>query len=311
MQGKEALFPLSGQTPVIRVAGAMFIFLASSLILTIILYAAGSFLFPGWSDARTMLVSGEIENVAPAIIRYLQAGQEFALFIIPSLLISYAMQLDLSSEMGLKKYPSLASITLVLIVVLLVLVVNTYIAWLNSKMTLPQRWSSIEEWMKAKELIAQQYTILLTSKTSSSSLYTNIIIVALLPAIGEEFFFRGVVQKLLAGFFKNGNAAVWITAIIFSAIHFQFYGFLPRLLLGLIFGYLFLWSGSIWLPVVAHLVNNLIPVVVAWFVGWNEGTNITEHLVNTNPVSVIFSVLVVIAVMILLKRELKSDKQSE
>jgi len=311
MQRKDALFPLSRQTPVIRVAGAMFIFLTVSLILTILLYAAGSFLFPGWSDARTMLEPGEIKNVTPAILRYLQAGQEFALFIIPSLLISYAMQLDFSSEMGLKKFPSFASITLVVVVVLLVIVLNTYIAWLNSKMTLPQRWSNIEEWMKAKELIAQQYTILLTSKTSSPSLYTNIIIVAFLPAIGEELFFRGVLQKMFAGFFKNGNAAVWITAIIFSTIHFQFYGFLPRLLLGLIFGYLFLWSGSVWLPVAAHFLNNLIPVVTAWFVGWNEGTNITEHFVNTNPVSVIFSALIVIAVMILLKRELKTVKESE
>jgi len=245
MKGKDTLFPLSGQITIVRVAAALLIFLTASLLLTTVLYSCGSVFFPQWTEARNMLNAGEVAGVAPKIIRYLQAGQGFTIFIIPSLLISYAMSFDFTTEMGLKNRPPLTTVFLVLILIFFVIVLNTFLAWLNSRMILPGGWSHTEEWMRAKEVFAEKYTIVLTSKESSPSLLTNVIIVALLPAIGEEFFFRGVIQKLFAGFLKNGNAAVWITAIIFSTIHLEFYGCVPRLSLGLIFGYLLLWSGSI------------------------------------------------------------------
>jgi len=84
----------------------------------------------------------------------------------------------------------------------------------------------------------------------------NLIIIGLLPAIAEEFLFRGALQQLLYEGFKNIHVAIWVTAIIFSAIHVQFYGFVPRMILGAILGYLFYWSGNIWVPIIGHLFNN-------------------------------------------------------
>ena len=85
-----------------------------------------------------------------------------------------------------------------------------------------------------------------------------------MPAIGEEFFFRGVLQRLFSEWFRNAHVAIIVTAFIFSAIHFQFYGFIPRFLLGLFLGYMFYWSGTLWLPIIIHFINNGLAVLVAF-----------------------------------------------
>lgn len=100
---------------------------------------------------------------------------------------------------------------------------------------------------------------------SPGELLLNLLVVALLPAVGEELIFRGLVQKRLERYFKNGQIAVWITALIFSAIHLQFEGFLPRLFLGAVLGYLFYWSRNLWIPIFAHLVFNGMQVVGQYF----------------------------------------------
>jgi uncharacterized protein len=87
---------------------------------------------------------------------------------------------------------------------------------------------------------------------------------AVIPAIGEELIFRGVFQKIFYDLFKSGHLAIWVTAFAFSALHFQFFGFIPRFILGLVFGYLFYWSGTLWLPVISHFVNNAVPVIGAY-----------------------------------------------
>ena len=87
---------------------------------------------------------------------------------------------------------------------------------------------------------------------------------ALLPALGEEFIFRGILQRLLKDWLKNIHVAIFITGFLFGAMHMQFYGLLPRMILGVIFGYLFYWSGSIWVPVFAHFINNSGAIVVSW-----------------------------------------------
>ena len=92
----------------------------------------------------------------------------------------------------------------------------------------------------------------------------NVFMVALIPALGEELLFRGVVQKIFTGWAKNIHIGVWMSALLFSAMHMQFYGFVPRLLLGAMLGYLFVWSGSLWLSILAHFVNNAAAVIFTY-----------------------------------------------
>ena len=102
-------------------------------------------------------------------------------------------------------------------------------------------------------------------------LLINLLVLAILPAIGEELTFRGVLQQLLYGQLStlnvqrstlNNHLAVWVTAFIFSFIHFQFYGFIPRLLLGALLGYALLWSGNIRYSMIMHATNNALSVLL-------------------------------------------------
>jgi hypothetical protein len=90
--------------------------------------------------------------------------------------------------------------------------------------------------------------------------------------------FRGILQQILCRIFRSGHVAIWISAIFFSAIHLQFFGFLPRLLLGLSFGYLFFWTGNLWITIVAHFINNIVPVIMSHFLKWNDLNNKASDL---------------------------------
>ncbi|MDZ7777205.1 MAG: CPBP family intramembrane glutamic endopeptidase [Bacteroidales bacterium] len=101
-------------------------------------------------------------------------------------------------------------------------------------------------------------------RTSYGALAANLLLIAVIPAIGEELFFRGVLQKVFTDWFSNAHAGIIITSVLFSALHMQFFGFLPRFVLGVLFGYYFYWSRSLWLPIFAHFINNGAAVVVAF-----------------------------------------------
>lgn len=124
--------------------------------------------------------------------------------------------------------------------------------------------TSFEEWAQAKEEQLRQLTEYLTQFNDISSLLAGLLVIAVLPAIGEEVVFRGVLQRKLNFLTANHHIAIWTAAIFFSAIHLQFYGFLPRMLLGALFGYIYYWSGNLWYPIFAHFVNNGFTLVMLY-----------------------------------------------
>ncbi|MNR07910.1 CAAX amino terminal protease self- immunity [compost metagenome] len=119
--------------------------------------------------------------------------------------------------------------------------------------------------MKEKEELAAKMTIQLITVRSNFDFIVNLVMIAVLPAIGEELMFRGGVQRSLERAFGNPHVAIWLSAIIFSTIHVQFYGFVPRMLLGAGFGYLYYYSGSIWYAMFAHFLNNAYAVCAALY----------------------------------------------
>ena len=98
-------------------------------------------------------------------------------------------------------------------------------------------------------------------------LITTLLIVAVLPGIGEELAFRGVLQKQIGEVFKSEHMGIWLSAMLFSAIHLQFEGFLPRMVLGAILGYLYYWTASLWVPIIVHFLNNGVQIVVLYASG--------------------------------------------
>jgi len=150
----------------------------------------------------------------------------------------------------------------------------------NQAIQLPAFFSALEERMRAAENKAELMTNTLLNMQSNGDFFFNMIVVALMPAICEELMFRGLLQKVLGLWTGNMHAAVFLSAFIFSFIHFQFYGFIPRLLLGAAYGYLFWWSGSLWVTILAHFTNNGLQVLIAWMAKWNPQAKYlaeTEH----------------------------------
>ena len=133
---------------------------------------------------------------------------------------------------------------------------DTIFIELNQQLILPESMKAIQQWMKASEDSAAEMTKFLTDFKHPSQLIVALVVVAVLAGISEELIFRGVLQNIALRAFGNPHLAIWFAAFWFSFIHFQFYGFLPRMLLGALFGYLYFWTKNLWVPMFAHFVNN-------------------------------------------------------
>jgi membrane protease YdiL (CAAX protease family) len=132
---------------------------------------------------------------------------------------------------------------------------------INGQMKFPESLSGLENWMRTMEDTAKIMVEKFMDVETISGLMFNIFMIAVLPAIGEELMFRGVIQRVMTNWAKNYHWGIWITAFLFSAMHMQFYGFLPRMALGAMFGYLLVWTGTMWVPILAHFVNNAMGVL--------------------------------------------------
>ena len=197
-------------------------------------------------------------------LKIIQLFSSLGLFIIPPLIYAKFISETPLIELGIKAKTNLKSIILTILIMLMVMPFLSFTIDINSKLILPEFMSAIEEWMKQSE---EQSMLLISSLLKMDNFFDFLFIfllVAILPAVGEELLFRGVLQKLFIKWTKRYHLGIWITAIIFSALHMQFYGFLPRLILGVMFGYLFFWSKSLWLPILAHLLNNGSVVIAAY-----------------------------------------------
>ena len=151
----------------------------------------------------------------------------------------------------------------ILFVVLFMIVIIPFINLLgdwNHHLVLPNAFSGMENWMKIKEDDAAQLTEKFLKVNTFQGLLLNIFLIAILPAIGEELYFRGALQGIIQQW-RGVRTSIWIVAIVFSAIHMQFYGFVPRMLMGAFFGYLLIWSENIWLPIAAHFTNNVMAII--------------------------------------------------
>jgi membrane protease YdiL (CAAX protease family) len=156
--------------------------------------------------------------------------------------------------------------------------VINFTAGLNSRLTLPEALGGLEDKIVSLKDSYYYLTTLFLKARSPVDLTVNIFIMAILPALGEELLFRGIFQPLFAGLTRNIHWGIIITALLFSFFHFEFYGFLPRFLLGILFGYLFIWTSSIWIPVLAHFVNNGIIVMYFFFIQPGTGSSKLDEL---------------------------------
>lgn len=202
-------------------------------------------------------------------LKFFQLIQSVGIFVIPPFLFAYFVYPSVREFLRLKKIPGFNKFAITILAGVCFLPFSNLLAWLNSFLVLPDFMSVIEQWMKSSESYAAELTNAFLYVTDYQGLIYNIILIAIIPALGEELLFRGMLQRIFTEWFKSAHWGIWISAFIFSAIHLQFFGFLPRIFLGIFFGYLLEATGSLWIPVLAHFINNLTGVILAFFVAKN------------------------------------------
>ena len=278
MRDAASILPLKSQKPGIQLLVVMMVFLVVTIVMSLFILLSGSLIF-GQSAREISYAAGQISGRQLAWVKYSQTLQHLSMFLIPAIISGWMMTGSATGYFGIRRVPGLLVVLFTIILSFVIIPLTGDLAEWNSRMELPQFLSGIGEWMTAREDRASILTGWLISSEGTGGLLLNLVILAIVPAAGEELMFRGVIQQLATRGLRSPHLAIILTAIIFSSVHLQFFGFLPRLLLGLVYGYLFYWSGSVWLPVIAHMVNNAIPVVTAYFIGWeNINTRVSDYL---------------------------------
>lgn len=189
----------------------------------------------------------------------------------------------------------------IFIVIAFMTVNSIFIEW-NAKMELPEFLRGFEAWAKRLEEQAEVLTQMMTRFDNKVDLGLALIVIAVVPAVGEELLFRGLIQNQLGGITKNAHVAIWLAAIIFSAFHFQFYGFVPRMLLGALFGYLYYWSGNLLVPIFAHLMNNGLTLILLYMYQHGAIEFDIESETSVPFTNIIFSLVLVVALIFYFRR---------
>lgn len=233
---------------------------------------------------------------------------QVVVFILPAYIYLKVQKKPIIETLDLDKKSSLRSFIYGVGLLLLSLPVVDLLNKVNQNMVLPQSWATLEVFLKTMENQALLMTETMLNTTSMFGLFNVIVVMALMPALSEEILFRAIIQKAFCRALKNPHIAIIVTSIIFSAIHFQFYGFLPRFFIGLILGYTYFYTRNLWIPIMIHFLNNSTSVILYFL--WNRG------LINVNPLTdtsiapedmtVLFALLAIGVVMYeLYKREQK------
>lgn len=198
------------------------------------------------------------------------AGQNILAFIIPAILTwKFCFKISPLKAMEADNVPSFRMIGIAILIYAVGIPALNQIVYWNQEMNLPDSLASFEQWCRQMEEQAEELTKGLINTTDLLPTIINLLLIGILTGIGEEFFFRGALQRMLIWCKVNPHVAIWTAATVFSALHFQFFGFVPRLLLGAFFGYLYWWSGSIWVNAFAHALNNSLVIVSTWCI--NKG----------------------------------------
>ncbi len=244
------------------------------------------------------------------MLKLMQAVAVFFVFILPVILFSVVLRKEKIKFLNLGKLPKASHLLIGLLICIVALPLVSGTSVMNEQMHLPEAMSGLENWMRVKEKAAGDTIALFFTDNSTSGLIINLIVIAFMAGLSEEIFFRGLIQRLFMDNKMNVHVSVWLTAILFSAIHLQFFGFLPRMLLGAVLGYLYAYTNNLWVPILAHTINNAFAVVMVFLTG-----EITDDPLSKNEEAVgwpliLSSTLLVAGMVFFLFKQKEKEKAS-
>ena len=274
----------------------LFVLIFISVVIHTVLSVALILFFS--DNGMTILQYQDLSNQTS--VNYLKLMQLFSgvgLFITPTLLYAYLTNYDFNFTRITRQD--------IILVFAIMLLITPFVALLlewNMQIPFPE---NLLIFNVNSEAIVEAF---LKMSTISDLIYT-LLVIAIVPAIGEELVFRGYLQQKIQKWLQNPHAAILITAFFFSAIHLDFQGFLPRFVLGSLLGYLYYWSGSLWLPILAHFVNNAQAVIFS-FPSFRVDSSAYSILSKpqADPISGLFSFFAVVLLLYVLYQNLNFKK---
>jgi hypothetical protein len=218
-------------------------------------------------------------EITPAVLKYVQLILATFVFIVPANAYSRLFSDNTIVFFEFKK-PSVLYLFFATLLWLFTLPIISFLADLNNKIAFPTSFASLENSFRLAEARAENATRFLLNITSLTGLMVNLLVIAVVAALAEELIFRGIIQKLLFEQSKNIHLAIWLTALVFSLFHLQFFAIIPRIVLGAALGYTFYWSKSIWVPIFFHFINNASIVLASYLY--------QKKMITTDPNEITF-----------------------
>jgi uncharacterized protein len=249
-----------------------------------------------------LLTGGNIMDIQKAILnpeyvnelRLFQFISTLFMFFLPAVAVAYIMNRKPFKWLGYKVRFNAGQLVLVIAIMLVCLPLVGALGELNAILPIPK---SLESLFKRLENDYEKQVEAVARIRSFGEYLLSLFMIALLPALFEETLFRGGLQRILIDWFKKPLAAIIVTSIIFSAIHMSFYGFLPRVALGVVLGLIYYYSGSIWLSIVAHCLNNAVAVTAMYYMSLH-GKPAKEVLDQKFPIWVGIPVIILLVYLL-------------
>lgn len=200
------------------------------------------------------------ENIM--VVRVLQIISHLALFIVPSIVFFHYLETSFEKNLFLQSSNKLMIVLLAAGSFIMFSPLVTLSAKLNMELLqfIGPEW--LLQWAEEKKQSYEQLIKLFLSDWSLLAIVTNFLMIAIIPAIGEELVFRGLMIRKFKQAGMNIHVAIWLSAILFSLVHIDAYGFFPRLFLGILLGYFYVFSGAIIVPILLHFLNNAAATLV-------------------------------------------------
>jgi len=288
-----------------RIRGLVLILLiAVSLLLTMVLGIVLALPFFGISIFEQFNTLNDYSSKTTIhFLKYFQVINQIGFFILPAIFYAYLVNRNPVNYLKLNTKINVAYFFVAAILIVVSIPAINWLVEINEGMKLPGILKGVENWMRDSENKTIELTEAFLNVTTPVGLFVNLIIIALLAAVGEELLFRGVILQLFIEWFKNKHLAIIVSAVLFSALHLQFYGFLPRMVLGILFGYIFIWSGSLWLPILLHFIFNGITVVAVYLynIGYIQ-TDVESFGVSDSVLVVISSFVLIVLLLFVMFR---------
>lgn len=236
--------------------------LFSLIAIAVIGMIIGSFItLPVMLIANGGNIAGGIASLSAGALQIVQIISVIFSFLLPSFAFAYIFSDNATVYLKIERPRSWQYLILTILLLVVLQPIISLIGYYNEQLTFPDSMAMLERMMKSLAEANAKTMAKMMSDNSALGILANLFVIAFSAALVEELFFRGCLQQIMIKIVKNVHIGIWITAVIFSAIHFDIYGFVPRILLGAMLGYIFVWTGNIWYAILAHFIYNATVVL--------------------------------------------------